>query len=153
MAENISPLAGKPVPASLLTNIPRLLTDYFVLKPDPGVVSQRVAFGTSGHRGSASSASFITALNDTAVADVMVVQALVPLAAALLGMLAGEPVRPRTWLAMGVAVAGFAVMAGEPGRPGLAWLVLPGPAELPHPWPVRSGRPGITPEWLSSSPG
>jgi drug/metabolite transporter (DMT)-like permease len=72
----------------------------------------------------ASSASFITALNDIPVADVMVVQALVPLAAALLGMLAGEPVRPRTWAAMGVAVAGFAVMAGEPGRPGLAGMTF-----------------------------
>ena len=63
------------------------------------------------------SGSFITALNDTSVANVLVVQALVPLAAALLGMLGGERVRPRTWLAMGVAVAGFAVMAGAPTRP------------------------------------
>jgi drug/metabolite transporter (DMT)-like permease len=68
--------------------------------------------------------SFITALNDTQVADVMVVQALVPLAAALFGMLAGEPVRPRTWAAMGVAVAGFAVMAGTPSRPSLAGLTF-----------------------------
>jgi drug/metabolite transporter (DMT)-like permease len=66
-----------------------------------------------------SSGSFITALNDTTVADVMVIQALVPLAAALLGMLVGERVRPRTWVAMGVAVTGFAVMAGAPSRPGL----------------------------------
>ena len=65
-----------------------------------------------------SSGSFITALNDTTVADVMVIQALVPLAAALLGMLVGERVRPRTWVAMGVAVAGFAVMAGAPSPPG-----------------------------------
>jgi drug/metabolite transporter (DMT)-like permease len=68
--------------------------------------------------------SFITALNDTQVADVMVVQALVPLAAALFGMLAGEPVRPRTWAAMGVAVAGFAVMAGAPSRPSAAGLTF-----------------------------
>jgi drug/metabolite transporter (DMT)-like permease len=71
-----------------------------------------------------SSGSFITALNDTPVADVMVIQALVPLAAALLGMLAGEPVRPWTWAAMGVAVAGFAVMAGAPARPGLAGMTF-----------------------------
>lgn len=71
-----------------------------------------------------SSGSFITALNDAPVADVMVIQALVPLAAALLGMLAGEPVRPRTWAAMGVAVAGFAVMAGAPSRPGLAGMAF-----------------------------
>jgi drug/metabolite transporter (DMT)-like permease len=71
-----------------------------------------------------SSGSFITALNDTTVADVMVIQALVPLAAALLGMLVGERVRPRTWGAMGVAVAGFAVMAGAPSRPGLAGMTF-----------------------------
>ncbi len=70
------------------------------------------------------SGSFITALNETPVADVMVIQALAPLAAALLGMLAGEPVRPRTWAAMGVAVAGFAVMAGAPSRPGLAGMTF-----------------------------
>ena len=71
-----------------------------------------------------SSGSFITALNDTTVADVMVIQALVPLAAALLGMLVGERVRPRTWVAMGVAVAGFAVLAGAPSRPGLAGMTF-----------------------------
>jgi drug/metabolite transporter (DMT)-like permease len=71
-----------------------------------------------------SSGSFITALNDTTVADVMVIQALVPLAAALLGMLVGERVRPRTWVAMGVAVAGFAVMTGAPSRPGLAGMAF-----------------------------
>jgi hypothetical protein len=48
----------------------------------------------------------------------------VPLAAALLGRLAGDPVRPKTWAAMGVAVAGFAVMAGAPTRPGLAGTVF-----------------------------
>jgi drug/metabolite transporter (DMT)-like permease len=71
-----------------------------------------------------SSGSFVTALHDTSVANVLVIQALVPLAAALLGRLAGEPVRPRTWAAMGVAVAGFAVMAGAPTRPGLAGTVF-----------------------------
>lgn len=65
------------------------------------------------------SGSFITALNDTSVANVLVIQALVPLAATLLGRLAGDPAGPRTWMAMGVAVAGFAVMAGAPSRPGL----------------------------------
>jgi drug/metabolite transporter (DMT)-like permease len=70
------------------------------------------------------SGSFITALNDTSVANVLVVQALTPLAAALIGLLAGEPVRPRTWAAMGVAVAGFVLMAGAPTRPGLSGLVF-----------------------------
>jgi len=72
----------------------------------------------------ASSASFITALNDTSVANVLVIQALVPLVAALLGRVAGDPVRPRTWAAMGVAVVGFAVMAGAPTRPDLPGTVF-----------------------------
>lgn len=71
-----------------------------------------------------SSGAFITALNDTSVANVLIVQALVPLVAALLGRLAGEPVHARTWAAIGVAVAGFAVMAGAPTRPGLPGLVF-----------------------------
>ncbi|MDR3534688.1 MAG: phosphoglucomutase (alpha-D-glucose-1,6-bisphosphate-dependent) [Rhodopila sp.] len=49
----ISPYAGKTVDASRLINVPRLVTAYFTGKPDPAVPSQRVAFGTSGHRGSA----------------------------------------------------------------------------------------------------
>jgi phosphoglucomutase len=53
-----SPLAGKPVPQSLLVNIPRLVTAYFALAPDPAITSQRVAFGTSGHRGSAFASAF-----------------------------------------------------------------------------------------------
>ncbi len=70
-----------------------------------------------------SSGAFITALNDTSVANVLIVQALVPLVAALAGRLAGEPVHARTWAAIGVAVVGFAVMAGAPGRPGPSGLV------------------------------
>ena len=58
MAENISSLAGKPVPPELLVNTPRLVTAYFSLTPDPSVASQRVAFGTSGHRGSAFTVGF-----------------------------------------------------------------------------------------------
>ena len=58
MSESVSPLAGKPVPRSMLVNIPRLVTAYFALAPDPAIISQRVAFGTSGHRGSAFAASF-----------------------------------------------------------------------------------------------
>jgi phosphoglucomutase len=58
MSERINPLAGKPVPSSLLVNIPRLMTAYFALMPDPTIISQRVAFGTSGHRGSAFAAAF-----------------------------------------------------------------------------------------------
>jgi phosphoglucomutase len=45
------PLAGKPVPPSLVVNIPRLISDYFAVHPDPADKTQLVAFGTSGHRG------------------------------------------------------------------------------------------------------
>jgi phosphoglucomutase len=48
----ISPYAGKPAEPWMLTNIPRLVTAYYVNSPDPAVAAQRVAFGTSGHRGS-----------------------------------------------------------------------------------------------------
>jgi phosphoglucomutase len=55
---NISPLAGKPAPAALLVNIPRLVTSYYADIPDPSITAQRVVFGTSGHRGSALEHSF-----------------------------------------------------------------------------------------------
>jgi phosphoglucomutase len=54
----IDPSAGEPAPASRLTNVPRLITAYYSLKPDPAVAAQRVAFGTSGHRGSSLESSF-----------------------------------------------------------------------------------------------
>ena len=44
-------LAGKPAPREMLTNIPRLVTSYYTLKPDPTNPSHLVRFGTSGHRG------------------------------------------------------------------------------------------------------
>ncbi|WP_413436755.1 phosphoglucomutase (alpha-D-glucose-1,6-bisphosphate-dependent) [Sulfuriferula sp. GW1] len=53
-----SPLAGKPVPSALLINVPRLITAYYTEVPDPSVPAQRVAFGTSGHRGCAFENSF-----------------------------------------------------------------------------------------------
>src|SRR6516164_1090766 len=56
----VSPLAGKPAEPSMLTNIPRLVTAYYAERPDPSIPGQRVAFGTSGHRGSA----FNAALNE-----------------------------------------------------------------------------------------
>jgi phosphoglucomutase len=52
------PLAGKPAPRERLANIPELISDYFLLDPDPKEATQRVAFGTSGHRGSALKKSF-----------------------------------------------------------------------------------------------
>ncbi len=56
----ISPLAGKPADPSILVDVPRLVTAYFAEVPDPSVPEQRVAFGTSGHRGS----SFDRAFNE-----------------------------------------------------------------------------------------
>lgn len=44
-------LAGKPAPRELLPNIPRIVSAYYTHHPDPDTVGQRVAFGTSGHRG------------------------------------------------------------------------------------------------------
>jgi phosphoglucomutase len=54
----VSPLAGKPAPASTLVNIPRLVAAYYTEHPDVGIPAQRVAFGTSGHRGSAFDLTF-----------------------------------------------------------------------------------------------
>ncbi len=58
MTQQISPLAGKPAPQSILVDIPKLLAAYVDLTPDPSVPAQRVAFGTSGHRGSSFERSF-----------------------------------------------------------------------------------------------
>jgi phosphoglucomutase len=55
---SLNPLAGKPAPRAILVNVPRLITAYYKEVPDPAVPSQRVAFGTSGHRGSAFDAAF-----------------------------------------------------------------------------------------------
>ncbi len=55
---NISLLAGKPAPAGILVDVPRLISAYFTDRPDPGVPAQRVAFGTSGHRGSSFNRAF-----------------------------------------------------------------------------------------------
>ncbi|MBP1611952.1 MAG: phosphoglucomutase, alpha-D-glucose phosphate-specific [Acidobacteria bacterium] len=52
------PLAGQPVPVSQLVHIPRLVAAYYADSPDVGVAEQRVAFGTSGHRGSSLRNSF-----------------------------------------------------------------------------------------------
>ena len=54
----INPLAGKPAPAAILTDMPRLVTAYYTNRPDFSVPAHRVAFGTSGHRGSSFEYSF-----------------------------------------------------------------------------------------------
>jgi phosphoglucomutase len=58
MAQIISPLAGKPAPRSSLVDIPKLVSAYYTNVPDPAEPAQRVAFGTSGHRGNAFESSF-----------------------------------------------------------------------------------------------
>ncbi len=55
---NISPAAGKPPAASLLVNVPKLVTAYYSEAPDPANVAEQVSFGTSGHRGSSFQRSF-----------------------------------------------------------------------------------------------
>jgi phosphoglucomutase len=50
--------AGKPAERSMLANIPQLMTAYYTRKPDASIREQRVAFGTSGHRGSALASAF-----------------------------------------------------------------------------------------------
>jgi len=54
----VSPCAGKPAEASMLVNVPKLVTAYYTEAPDPSVPQQRVEFGTSGHRGSAFAKAF-----------------------------------------------------------------------------------------------
>ena len=54
----ISSAAGKPADPSILVNVPKLITDYYELRPDPSDPKQRVVFGTSGHRGSATDVAF-----------------------------------------------------------------------------------------------
>ena len=54
----ISELAGQPAPRDLLVNIPRLVSAYYTVQPDPLNNAERVSFGTSGHRGSSLTATF-----------------------------------------------------------------------------------------------
>jgi phosphoglucomutase len=58
LSERVDPLAGRPAPPDRLVDVPRLITAYYTLKPDPAVAAQRVAFGTSGHRGSSFASGF-----------------------------------------------------------------------------------------------
>jgi len=54
----ISPYAGKPAEQKMLVNVPKLVTAYYTGIPDSSIPAERVAFGTSGHRGSAFKNSF-----------------------------------------------------------------------------------------------
>jgi len=55
---SVHPLAGKLAPKSILINVPELISAYFTLTPDVQNSSERVSFGTSGHRGSSLNSSF-----------------------------------------------------------------------------------------------
>jgi len=54
----VNAAAGKPADPSILVNVPKLVTAYYALRPDPNEARQRVVFGTSGHRGSAFDCAF-----------------------------------------------------------------------------------------------
>lgn len=54
----VSPFAGKLAEPEILVNVLKLVTAYYIEEPDPTVSAQRVAFGTSGHRGSAFNKAF-----------------------------------------------------------------------------------------------
>jgi drug/metabolite transporter (DMT)-like permease len=71
-----------------------------------------------------SSASFFVALNYASVANVLFMQALAPIIAAVLGTMIGDHVARRTWIAMAVALAGVSLMVGGPGRPSTLGLTL-----------------------------
>lgn len=53
-----NPRAGQPAQPEDLVDLPHLVTAYYSIQPDPGDVAQQVAFGTSGHRGSALNGAF-----------------------------------------------------------------------------------------------
>ena len=58
MTATMTAQPGQLAPVSMLVNVAKLVTAYYAIVPDPGVKTQRVAFGTSGHRGSAFDGSF-----------------------------------------------------------------------------------------------
>ena len=59
-------LAGQPAPLDLLVDVPKLISAYFTSRPDPAESTQRVSFGTSGHRGS----SLLSTFNDAHIAAI-----------------------------------------------------------------------------------
>jgi drug/metabolite transporter (DMT)-like permease len=104
------------------------LVAYIALAERGAVAPAFLAIGRGGLAIGAlmavSSGSFIVALNHSSVANILFMLALAPLLAAVLGMVVGERVIGRTWLAMAVALAGVAVMVGGPTRPSTLGLGL-----------------------------
>ena len=58
MTAKANPKAGMPAEPSMLVDVTKLITAYYKESPDPSIPGQRVAFGTSGHRGSPFEKSF-----------------------------------------------------------------------------------------------
>jgi len=55
---SIHPMAGMPAFQAMLVNVAELISAFYTLTPDPAQQTERVAFGTSGHRGSSLLRSF-----------------------------------------------------------------------------------------------
>jgi drug/metabolite transporter (DMT)-like permease len=104
------------------------LLGYVALAERRGVVRAFRAIGVPGLAVAAfmavSSGAFIVALNYASVANVLFMQALAPILAAVAATALGEPVERRTWVAMAGAVAGVTVMVGGPGHPSALGLGL-----------------------------
>src|SRR5262245_48017252 len=88
-----------------------------------------------------SSGTFLIALNHATVANVLFMQALAPVLAAVLGILVGERVERKTWIAMAVAIAGVAVMTGGPGGPSGSGRAAPFLSAVPFAAPLLRPRP------------
>ena len=104
------------------------LLTYVVFTERRGTLRAFRAIGAAGLGlavcAAVSSAAFLVALNHASVANVLFWQALAPIFAAVAGTALGDPVSRRTWLAMTIAVAGVAVMAGGPGHASAEGQVL-----------------------------
>ena len=104
------------------------LAAYIVIAERGSLVRAFRAVGRAGLAIAAlmavASGSFIIALNHASVANILFMQALSPVLAAVLGMTVGERVVRRTWIAMAVALAGVGVMVGGPSRPNALGLGL-----------------------------
>ena len=104
------------------------LLTYVAIAEHGAVLKAFRAIGRSGLAVAAllavSSGAFIVALNHTTVANVLFMQALAPVLAAVLGTFVGEPVSRRTWVAMTVAIVGVGLMVGGPDRPSLVGVSL-----------------------------
>jgi drug/metabolite transporter (DMT)-like permease len=108
------------------------LLAYVALTEQSGVLRAFRAVGRAGLGVAVlmtvSSGSFIVALNYASVANVLFMQALAPILAAVLAAALGERVSRKTWLAMAVALLGVGLMVGGPGSPrplgeGLSFLM------------------------------